>query len=80
MRKNGDLRGTPRVRLIGARGEKLGVVPLAEALRRALAEGLYLVEINPKESPPVCKLLDWSKYSYAEAKARAQARRRKPPE
>lgn len=70
IRKNGDLRGTPRVHVIGASDEKLGVMTLAEALRLALREGLDLVEVNPKADPPVCKLLDFSKYAY-EAKLRA---------
>ena len=71
IRKNGDLRGTPLVRVIAASGEILGVMPLSEALRRALAEGLDLVEVNPRASPPVCKLLDFSKYKY-EAAHRAE--------
>jgi len=43
---------------------------LAEALRLAVREGLDLVEFNPKADPPVCKLLDFSKYAY-EAKLKA---------
>jgi translation initiation factor IF-3 len=62
LRKNGDLRGTPSVRLIGASGEMLGVVTLAEALRAALEKGLDLVEVNPHAAPPVCKLMDLAKY------------------
>lgn len=63
IRKNGDLRGLPSVRVIASSGEMLGVMPLAEALRLALKEGLDLVEVNPRAQPPVCKLLDFSKYS-----------------
>lgn len=63
-RKNGDLRGTPEVRVIGSKGEMLGVMPLAEALRLAMKEGLDLVEVNPRTVPPVCKLLDFRKYKY----------------
>lgn len=62
IRINGDLRGTPRVRVIAASGEMLGVMTLAEALRAAVKEGLDLVEVNPKADPPVCKLMDFSKY------------------
>ena len=76
IRKNGDLRGTPRVDVIGASGEKLGVMTLAGALRLALKEGLDLVEIHPEATPPVCKLLDISKYTYEEVKKAALARRR----
>jgi translation initiation factor IF-3 len=70
IRKNGELRGTPRVNVVGASDEKLGVMTLAEALRLALKEGLDLVEVNPTADPPVCKLLDFTKYTY-EAKLRA---------
>jgi translation initiation factor IF-3 len=63
IRKNGDLRGTPSVRVFGARGEMFGVMSLAEALRLALKEGLDLVEVNPEADPPVCKLLDLEKYT-----------------
>lgn len=64
IRKNGDLRGTPSVRVIGARGEMHGVMSLSEALRLALKEGLDLVEVNPKSAPPVCKLLDFGRYTH----------------
>jgi hypothetical protein len=76
MRKNGDLRGTPRVDVIGSSGEKLGVMPLAEALRLAMKQGRDLVEVNPNASPPVCKLLDLDKHGYAELKKAALARRK----
>jgi translation initiation factor IF-3 len=70
IRKNGDPRGTARVDVVGASDERLGVMTLAEALRLAVREGLDLVEFNPKADPPVCKLLDFSKYAY-EAKLKA---------
>jgi translation initiation factor IF-3 len=67
---NGDLRGTPRVVLLGPddspSSEPGRVVPLAEALREALAHGLDLVEIDPGASPPVCKLLRAADYAYVE--------------
>jgi translation initiation factor IF-3 len=47
------------VRVIGASGEMLGVMTVAEALRAAVRAGLDLVEVNPRGSPPVCKLLDF---------------------
>ena len=47
IRINGDLRGTPRVDVIGSSGDRLGVMPVAEALRLAIKEGLDLVEVNP---------------------------------
>jgi hypothetical protein len=75
IRRNGDLRGLPEVRVIGSSGEALGVMALAEALRLAFKEGLDLVEVNPKVRPPVCKLLNFDRYKYAEMKARALKRR-----
>jgi hypothetical protein len=73
-RSNGEIRGTPTVDLIGPSGERLGIVPLAEALRAALAQGCDLVEVGPNRTPPVCKLVDRAKLSY-EAKARAAKER-----
>jgi translation initiation factor IF-3 len=65
----------PEVRVIGADGGMLGVLPTHEALRAALEQGLDLVEVNPKADPPVCKILDFGKYKYEEKKKQAQARR-----
>lgn len=65
IRRNGELRGTPNVRVMRSTGEQLGVMTLAEGLRLAMKEGLDLVEVNPKAAPPLCKLLDFSKYRYS---------------
>jgi len=60
------------VRLIGSDGEQVGVVPTEEALERARAEDLDLVEVAPEAKPPVARLLDYSKYRYEqEQKAKA---------
>lgn len=72
---NDDLRGVPSVRVIAASGEMLGVMEVGDALRLASQEGLDLVEVNPRAQPPVCKLLDFSKYDHESAK-RAAVRRR----
>jgi len=72
IRMNGDLRGTPRVRVIGISGEDLGEMKLSEALRLAMKAGLDLVEVNPAARPPVCKVLNFEKYKYEE---RRKARR-----
>lgn len=53
----------------------LGVMTVAQALRIAVKEGLDLVEVNPSAKPPVCKLLDFSKYTYKEQKSAALKRR-----
>ena len=66
----------PEVRVIGADGEMLGVLPTHEALKRATELGLDLVEVNPKLEPPVCKILDYGKYKYEEKKKTAEAKRK----
>jgi translation initiation factor IF-3 len=62
----------PEVRLIGADGEQVGIVSRDDALARARAEDLDLVEVAGQAKPPVCRLLDYSKYKYEqEQKAKA---------
>jgi translation initiation factor IF-3 len=74
LRVNGDLRGTPEVRVIASIGEMLGVMTLAEALRLAMKEGLDLVEVNPKATPPVCKILDLQRYKDEEKRKSEEAK------
>jgi translation initiation factor IF-3 len=64
------------VRLVDEHGGMAGVVPLAEALQRADAAGLDLVEVSPNAEPPVCKILDYGKFKY-EAQKKANAARKK---
>ena len=54
----------PEVLVIDADGTKLGNMPIGDALRRAQAQGLNLVEVAPNVKPPVCKILDYGKYKY----------------
>jgi translation initiation factor IF-3 len=63
------------VRLIDENGENVGVVAHADALERAVAAGLDLVEVSPDASPPVCKILDFGKYKYQAQKKAAEARK-----
>jgi translation initiation factor IF-3 len=74
-RMNEDIR-VREVRLIDENGDNVGVVPIAEALARAVAAGLDLVEISPDAKPPVTKVLDYGKYKYQEQKKAAEARKR----
>jgi translation initiation factor IF-3 len=60
---NEQIRISP-VRLVGAEGEQLGIVPTAQALEKARAAGLDLVEIAAAERPPVCKILDYGKMRF----------------
>ena len=65
----------PKVRLIGADGEQLGVVEIDEALKRAQDADLDLVEVAPDSNPPVTRLLDYSKYKYEQEQKQKQARK-----
>lgn len=56
------------VRLIGENGEQLGILPLSEALRIARERNTDLVEVAPTAAPPVCRLLDYGKFKYEQAK------------
>ncbi|MGB2833826.1 MAG: translation initiation factor IF-3 [Methylotenera sp.] len=66
-RINGDITGS-QVRLVGIEGEPLGIVSLAEAFAKAEEADIDLVEIAPNASPPVCRLMDYGKFKYAESK------------
>ena len=68
----------PEVRLIGDNGEQVGVVPIDEALSYAQERDLDLVEVAKEARPPVCRVLDYSKYKYEqEQKAKAARRHQK---
>ena len=60
--------------MVGEDGEQLGIVPLAEALAKAEAAELDLVEIAPMAKPPVCRIMDFGKFKYSEAKKQHEAR------
>ena len=66
------------VRLIGDDGNQVGVIPTEEALKYARERDLDLVEVAPNSRPPVCRVLDYSKYKYEqEQKAKAAKRHQK---
>jgi translation initiation factor IF-3 len=56
------------VRTIDSKGEQAGVLSTAEALKIAEDAGLDLVEVSPNAEPPVCKVMDFGKYQYAQKK------------
>jgi translation initiation factor IF-3 len=64
----------PEVRLIGKDGEQLGVVAIDKALALAEESEIDLVEIAPTAKPPVCRLMDYGKFKYTEAKKRHEAK------
>ncbi len=65
----------PEVRLIGDDGKQIGVVKTSEALSYAQERDLDLVEVAPEARPPVCRVLDYSKYKYEQAQKQKAARK-----
>ena len=63
------------VRLVGDKGEQLGILPLIQAQETARKHNLDLVEVAPTSVPPVCRLLDYGKYKYEQAKKEHEARK-----
>jgi translation initiation factor IF-3 len=86
---NRDIRGNDRqreirvnerirareVRLIDENGEMIGVMPPQRALEIARERNLDLVEVSPNANPPVCKLMDYGRYKYEQAKKENEARK-----
>lgn len=67
LRINEQIR-VPQVRLIDSAGEQRGVMPLKEAQQLAFESGLDLVEIAPQAKPPACRIMDYGKYRFDQAK------------
>lgn len=63
------------VRLIGADGAQLGIMSAREAQARADETGLDLVKISPTATPPVCKLMDYGKFKFEQAKREKEAKK-----
>jgi len=64
------------VRLVDADGTQVGIVPLAQALRRAREQDLDLVEVAAQADPPVCRIMDWGKHRYEQEQKDKEARKR----
>ncbi|MEX1298511.1 MAG: translation initiation factor IF-3 [Desulfotignum sp.] len=64
------------VRVIGADGEQIGILPMPEALRIAEEQNLDLVEVSPDAKPPVCKIMDHGKFKYEQTKKKQEAKRK----
>lgn len=62
------------MRLVGVEGEQIGIVSVNEALRLAEDAELDLVEIAPTAQPPVCRIMDFGKFKYAESKRQHEAK------
>jgi translation initiation factor IF-3 len=74
IRVNGKIRAR-EVRVIGTDGMQLGILSLGDALTLARANGVDLVEIAPTATPPVCRMVDYGKFRYEQAKREKDSRR-----
>ncbi|MBN4056869.1 translation initiation factor IF-3 [bacterium AH-315-J21] len=74
-RINERIRISP-VRLVGAEGEQIGIVPINEALERARTADLDLVEVSSASRPPVCRIMDYGRFKYETAKKQKTARKK----
>ena len=72
---NGQIRAKD-VQLISENGEKLGIVPLARALELATEKKLDLVLVSPNSQVPVCKIMNYGKYKFEQAKKEKEAKKK----
>lgn len=72
---NGNIK-YPKVRVINVSGLQLGIYSTNEAFNMALDEGLDLVLISDKSDPPVCRIVDYGKYKFAQEKKAKEARKK----
>ncbi|RJO66205.1 MAG: translation initiation factor IF-3 [Myxococcales bacterium] len=75
VRVNEEIR-VPLVRVITDEGDQLGVLKIEEALDKATEMGRDLVEVSPTADPPVCRIMDYGKFKYQQAKKRQEAKKR----
>jgi translation initiation factor IF-3 len=66
----------PQVRVIGADGSQLGIIPIEKALELAAEAQLDLVEVAPNADPPVCKIMDYGKFKYQQNKRSQEAKKK----
>ncbi|MBI2154567.1 MAG: translation initiation factor IF-3 [Candidatus Rokubacteria bacterium] len=64
------------VRVVSPEGEQLGVLPISQALEQAQQRELDLVEVAPEANPPVCRIMDFGKYKYLQARRQKEARKK----
>ncbi|MBM5811055.1 MAG: translation initiation factor IF-3 [Gammaproteobacteria bacterium] len=75
MRRNEEILA-PQLRVIGADGNQVGVMSRGEALERATAAELDLVEVSPTAEPPVCRIMDFGKFLFEQNKKAHSAKRK----
>lgn len=71
---NEDIRAR-EVRVVGAGGEQIGIIPLKEALKLAEEQNLDLVNVAPTAKPPVCRIMDYGKFRFEQSKKEKEARK-----
>ena len=74
LRVNRQIRAK-KVRLVDSEGEQIGIKPFKEAIKTAEERGFDLVEVAPQANPPVCKIMDYGKYKYEQAKKEKEAKK-----
>ncbi|TVQ46149.1 MAG: translation initiation factor IF-3 [Gammaproteobacteria bacterium] len=74
-RRNDEI-SAPRVRVIGAEGEQIGIMPTIQAMDLAREAGLDLVEVAPQAEPPVCRVMDFGKFVFELNKKASTARKK----
>jgi translation initiation factor IF-3 len=74
VRVNGKIRAR-EVRVIGTEGKQLGILSLGDALTLARSHSMDLVEIAPNATPPVCRIVDYGKFRYEQAKRDKESRK-----
>ncbi|MGC8989045.1 MAG: translation initiation factor IF-3 [Verrucomicrobiia bacterium] len=74
VRINGKIRAR-EVRVIGPEGAQVGILPLHEAIKMARANNMDLVEVAPNATPPVCRIIDYGRYRYEQAKKEKESRK-----
>jgi translation initiation factor IF-3 len=62
--------------VVSADGEQLGIIPTQQALETARSQELDLVEVAPEAQPPVCRIMDFGKYKYTQARRQKEARKK----
>jgi translation initiation factor IF-3 len=74
VRINGKIRAR-EVRVVGDDGAQLGIFPLSDAINLARSKGVDLVEVAPNAQPPVCRVVDFGKYRYEQAKREKESKK-----
>ena len=64
------------VRVVDEQGKQIGILPISEALKKAKELNVDLVEVAPDANPPVCKIIDFKKFKYLEAKKHQEEKRK----